>query len=82
MAKYWGFNAETHKVQTKDGYILGMHRIRNTSIPSNGEVVYLQHGLLDTSFTWVVNLPHQSLGEIYHSIAFGFISVLVIKSNF
>lgn len=78
MAKYWGFNAETHKVLTKDGYILGMHRIRNASVPSNGEVVYLQHGLLDTSFTWVANLPHQSLGEFYHLIAFCFIIISVL----
>lgn len=66
VAKYWGFNAETHKVQTKDGYILGVHHIRNSSVTPNGEVVFLQHGLLDTSFAWVFNLPHQSLGEFYH----------------
>lgn len=68
VAKYWNYDAETHTVTTDDGYILSLHHIWNSSVPPNGQVIYLQHGLLDTSFTWVVNLPHQSLGK--HSLDF------------
>jgi len=27
LVKYWGYPVETYNVQTKDGYILEMHRI-------------------------------------------------------
>ncbi|CAF1346204.1 unnamed protein product [Adineta steineri] len=60
-----GYPCEEHKVLTKDGYILGVFRIshgRNSS--SVGRPVLLQHGLLDSATTWVMNFPEQSLGYI------------------
>ncbi|CAF1055044.1 unnamed protein product [Rotaria sordida] len=60
-----GYPCEEHKVITNDGYILGVFRIphgRNSS--STGRPVLLQHGLLDSATTWVMNFPHQSLGYI------------------
>jgi len=61
-----GYPIETHKVTTQDGYILTMFRIpygRNaTSKPT--KVVLLQHGLLDSSFSWILNLPNESLSYI------------------
>lgn len=60
-----GYPAEEHDVVTKDGYILSIQRIRgkiDTTQPK--PVVFLQHGLLDASSTWVVNYPSQSLGFI------------------
>ena len=66
-----GYPAEEHHVPTDDGYVLTMHRIRggrnekvDLNAPSKKPAVYLQHGLLDSSATWVVNSPEQSLGFI------------------
>jgi pimeloyl-ACP methyl ester carboxylesterase len=62
-----GYPCEEHKVLTKDGYILGVFRIshgRNSSSSSPGRPVLLQHGLLDSAATWVMNFPQQSLGFI------------------
>jgi pimeloyl-ACP methyl ester carboxylesterase len=60
-----GYPCEEHKVTTQDGYILGVFRIpygRKSSKP--GRPVLLQHGLLDSATTWVMNFPDQSLGYI------------------
>lgn len=64
-----GYPAEEHHVPTDDGYILTMHRIRGSRYEKvRGDtvkpVVFLQHGLLDCSATWVVNSPDESLGFI------------------
>lgn len=70
VVKSKGYPCEETFVTTGDGYILGVFRIpygRNESPPSEGmlskkPVVLLQHGLLDSSYTWVNNFPEQSLG--------------------
>ncbi|KAI5867842.1 alpha/beta-hydrolase [Durotheca rogersii] len=60
----FGYTAEEHVVQTKDGYLLGIHRLawrkgeEDTEIndgPSSVRkpVVYLHHGLLMNSEVWV-----------------------------
>lgn len=67
-----GYPLEEHFVQTADGYVLGLYRIPHgrTSPPDGTHPgplrppVLLQHGLLDSSATWVVNKPDQSLGFI------------------
>jgi len=47
-----GYPLEEHSVTTEDGYVLQMHRIpRRTSM----DVVFFQHGVMDTSLSWVVN---------------------------
>lgn len=55
-----------HDVTTADGYILTCFRIpcnRNCdNLAESKPVVWLQHGLLDSSYTWVNNYEHQSLG--------------------
>ncbi|CAD7946836.1 unnamed protein product [Amoebophrya sp. A25] len=67
---------EFHKVTTEDGYILtlfriphgrsensgGAHQLQNKD--ALGPPVLLQHGLLDSCATWVVNGPDQSLAFI------------------
>ena len=55
-----GYPAEEHNVTTPDGYILTIFRIPNPNKPT----VFLQHGLLDGSHTWVMNFASQSLGFI------------------
>lgn len=70
-----GYSLEEHFVETKDGYILGIYRIPASPKPSadlckitlsrkESPPVLLQHGLLDSSATFVINHPNQSLGFI------------------
>jgi len=47
-----GYQAETHKVITPDGYILTLYRI-----VGSGPVVFMQHGLEDSSSAWVLAGP-------------------------
>lgn len=49
MAMLYGYDFEQHFVQTSDDFILPVQRI-----PQNGPVVFLQHGLLDSSDTWLM----------------------------
>jgi pimeloyl-ACP methyl ester carboxylesterase len=63
-----GYGVEQHFAETEDGYVLGLFRI----LPSSGSPrklhthrpVVLQHGLLDSAATWVVNDATHSLGFI------------------
>ena len=61
-----GYPCENHRVITQDGYILGLFRIpygrNSTRLLGSNKPVLLQHGLLDSAATWVINLPEQSLG--------------------
>jgi pimeloyl-ACP methyl ester carboxylesterase len=47
-----GYPYEKHLVTTEDGYILTLERIPN---PESKHVLYLQHGIFDSSFAWVGN---------------------------
>ena len=56
--KYFGYPVETHFNTTDDGYILKFFRVqkKNTTIRKLGLTpIYLQHGLLDSSDTWLLN---------------------------
>jgi pimeloyl-ACP methyl ester carboxylesterase len=67
MIQSKGYPYEQHKVITSDGYILGVFRIphgRNSPSGTPGRPVLLQHGLLDSATSWVMNFPDQSLGYI------------------
>lgn len=70
ISKY-GYPAESHRVVTKDGYALTMHRIpfgKNEFLsPEEIKVqkrpaVFLQHGLFASSFEWMMNQPSKLLG--------------------
>jgi len=67
MIQSKGYPWEEHKVITPDGYILGVYRIphgRNAPSGTPGKPILLQHGLLDSGTTWVMNFAEQSLGYI------------------
>jgi lysosomal acid lipase/cholesteryl ester hydrolase len=54
-----GFDFEEHKILTEDGYILTAWRIPGEiseceQSRKNRKPVILQHGLLDTSYTWLM----------------------------
>lgn len=56
---------EEHFITTEDGYILRYFRIqaKNSVIVQTGKpVVYLQHGLLDSSDTWIGNQEDKAPG--------------------
>ena len=61
LCQYWGYKHEEHVLLTKDGYLLGLHRLptrrrqrnRNTGTSTGKPVVYLHHGLLMNSEVWV-----------------------------
>lgn len=66
LIRYYGYPCEIHNVTTEDGYILSLHRIPHgrKSRQSKNYPVFLQHGILDSSATFAMNLPHQSLAFI------------------
>ncbi|KZV77036.1 triacylglycerol lipase [Peniophora sp. CONT] len=61
LCNIFGYQHEEHVVQTKDGYLLGIHRIpvrAGDALPQPGTstgkpVVYLHHGLLMNSEVWI-----------------------------
>lgn len=64
LCEIFGYYAEEHVVQTKDGYLLGLHRLgwkrggENTRVNAGKDsvqkkVVYLHHGLMMNSEVWV-----------------------------
>lgn len=72
LIKSKGYQAEEHQVQTDDGYVLRVHRIPQGRSPVNRikPVVFLQHGLLDASSSFVINFPDQSLGFVLADAGF------------
>ncbi|KAM7352839.1 lipase 1-like [Cochliomyia hominivorax] len=52
------YPVETHYVTTKDDYILRVHRIPKPNAPP----VFLMHGLLDSSVTWILMGPDKAPG--------------------
>lgn len=64
-----GYAVETHKVTTADRYVLTMFRLPKSYTESqsgaaaaaNKPAVILQHGLLDSAYTFVLNYRTQSL---------------------
>ncbi|ETL38614.1 hypothetical protein L916_09809 [Phytophthora nicotianae] len=72
IVKARGYDVEEHKVTTADNYILTMYHLPKTYTESqlnatamaNKPAVYLIHGLLDSSFTYVCNFRNQSLAFV------------------
>ena len=55
-----GFLFENHQIQTKDGYILNVFRIKNKDSKPNAPAVFLQHGITDSADCWIMNKPETS----------------------
>lgn len=61
MIRKAGYPAESHTIQTEDGYLLTLHRIPGDedSLP-----VLLQHGFLCSSADWVIPGKDKALGTV------------------
>lgn len=67
MIDKYGYKSEIHHVTTEDGYILELHRIagnRSWPFPRKQQPVFLMHGLLSSSSSWIVMGPENGLGKI------------------
>ncbi|XP_058794701.1 lipase 3-like isoform X2 [Phymastichus coffea] len=66
LIRKYGYQAESHHVETEDGYLLTVHRIPgNETDNTNGKpVAFLQHGILGSSADWVILGPNQSLAYL------------------
>jgi pimeloyl-ACP methyl ester carboxylesterase len=60
------YPVEIHFAETPDNYVLQMFRIPRPGAP----VAFLQHGLLDSSTTWVLNEADNSLAFIMYDAGF------------
>ena len=56
---------EEHKVTTDDGYILTLFRINHKEAPKGAPVVFLQHAVLDSADSWIVNHSEESPAFVF-----------------
>ncbi|XP_077262886.1 lipase 3-like isoform X2 [Temnothorax americanus] len=65
LVEQYNYPAEEHSVTTEDGYNLKIHRIPGSPLLSNSktkkEIVFVQHGLLVSSDSWVLYGPGKDL---------------------
>lgn len=65
LAQY-GIAVEEHFATTDDGYILRLFRLARPG----ASVMLLQHGILASSWVWLVNRPEQSLGMVLWNMGY------------
>lgn len=64
--KKYGIQVEEHFVTTSDNYILRLFRLPHPNAP----VAMLQHGVLASSWCWLVNSPEKSLGILLWNMGY------------
>jgi len=73
MVAVAGYKSESHYVTTKDGFINHMHRIYKDTpytkdslgnLTINKPVIYMQHGLIDASDSFIINKKENSVAYI------------------
>jgi len=70
IGKIFGYEIDDHIVQTKDDYLLCLHRIKPKN-PGNASIVYLHHGLLMCSDIWCVNIEkNKNLPFLLHELGY------------
>lgn len=71
MGRLFDVDIEDHIVRTEDDYLLTVHRIAPREGSSNGQVVYLHHGLLMCSDVWMCNTARErNLPLVLHDLGF------------
>lgn len=53
LANKYGYGASEYRVTTKDGYELGLFRIKGSN-ETHGAPVLLVHGIMDSADTWII----------------------------
>lgn len=66
IIKEAGYRSKLHRVETKDGFLLGLHHMKNP----NGIPVFLMHGIIQSAAVWVYNGPGKSLAMLLHDAGF------------
>ncbi|VVC86708.1 unnamed protein product [Leptidea sinapis] len=68
LIRKYNYPVEEHSVITRDGYIIGLHRIPHgrdsNTTPGNKPAVLVMHGLLGSSADWVLMGPETALAYI------------------
>ncbi|KAE8739883.1 hypothetical protein FOCC_FOCC014607 [Frankliniella occidentalis] len=71
---HWGYPAESHRVQTRDGYVVTLFRVpwsrRSPPGADPRPVVFLQHGLLQTADQWTMRGPEKDLPFLLADLGF------------
>ncbi|SCU90113.1 LANO_0D07624g1_1 [Lachancea nothofagi CBS 11611] len=71
MGQIFGIDIEDHIVRTEDDYLLTLHRIVPNPANSNGQIVYLHHGLLMCSDVWMCHTAREcNLPLVLYSLGF------------
>jgi lysosomal acid lipase/cholesteryl ester hydrolase len=76
-----GYPVEIHEVVTEDGYILELHRIPygKGQVPKRDvekQVVFIQHGFLNTDNVWLITPNDQGLGNYIRAI-YAIVKILI-----
>lgn len=64
LAEKYQYPLEEHKVVTQDGYILNMHRIPSRQDGGYRPVVFLMHGIVESSISWLLLGPQKALAFV------------------
>ncbi|GAB6018520.1 hypothetical protein CHUAL_000217 [Chamberlinius hualienensis] len=71
IIEFHGYKGEVHDVVTSDGYIIEVHRLRSPYClyspvkgSGNGHPVFIQHGVLSNSGSWLINGKADSLAFV------------------
>ncbi|XP_011860688.1 PREDICTED: lipase 3-like isoform X2 [Vollenhovia emeryi] len=73
LVEQYGYPAEEHNVTTEDGYNLKIHRIPGSPLLGNKnkkETVFIQHGLLASSDSWVLQGPGKDLAYLLADLGY------------
>ena len=65
-----GYQCESHRVETDDGYVLTMHRIlpkESAAVPKNGPV-FMMHSMFGSSSDFVISGPGVALGLFHYFV--------------
>ncbi|TGZ48458.1 hypothetical protein DBV15_11536 [Temnothorax longispinosus] len=84
LVEQYDYPAEEHNVTTEDGYNLKIHRIPGSPLLDNKkkkEIVFIQHGILASSDSWVLYGPGKDLDLYYVGHSMGGTALFTFLSS-